>query len=127
MKFKLKIPRLILSFLAGAAWTILFWLAVTLFRAEISIAALGVLCVLTVFALKDKSPPQLGLNITLWFVGIIVSTVIENLTDFAHVFLPEWNNGTGFGAILLLSLFIGAGALTITAAAITSGIGSRKK
>lgn len=99
MKFKLKIPRLVLNFLAGVAWTILLWLSVTLFRVEISLAALVVLCVLTTFVLADKNAPQLGLNIAYWFAGGIISATIEVQTDFAHILLPKWNAGNGLGVI----------------------------
>lgn len=127
MKFKSKKHRLVLSFLLGAAWTVLFCLAATVFSLKSSVAALAVLCAVTVLALKDKSPPQSGLNLAAWFAGLIASAAIEFLTDFPHVLLPEWNGGTGQGVILLLPLFLGAGALTITAAMIISLIASRKE
>ena len=127
MKFKLKIPRVVLCFLAGAVWTILFWLAVTVFPVELSVAALVVLCVTTVFLLKDKLPAQSAMNLAAWFAGLTASAAIEYTTDFPHVLLPDWNGGTGLGVILFLPLFIGTGALTITAAMIISLTASRKR
>lgn len=127
MKFKLIIPRLALCFLAGAAWTVLFWLAVTVFPVELSFAALVGLCAATVFSIKDALPAQSGLNLAAWFAGLTASAAIEYLTDFPHVLLPDWNGGTGLGVILFLPLFVGAGALAITTAMIISLISSRKK
>lgn len=127
MKFKLKIPCLALNFFAGAAWSILFWLAVTHFRFEISLIALVMLCVLTTVSLADKRAHQLGLNIACWLAGVIVSAIIEVQTDFAHIILPEWNAGNGLGIIVFIPIFIVTGSLTILAAVITSGIKNRRK
>ncbi len=127
MKLKLKIPCLVLCFLAGAAWTILFWLAVTVFPVELSAAALVGFCAATVLSIKDKLPEQLGLNLAAWFVGVTVSAAIEYLTDFPHILLPDPNGGTGLGIILFLPLFIVAGALTVIIAMSISLIASRKK
>ena len=127
MEFKLKIPRLILNFLTGAAWTVLFWLAVTRFDPKISFTALVALIVLTISALADRSAPQLGLNIAYWFAGGMVSAYIEIGMDFAHILLPEWNAGNGLGVIGFIPLFIIAGSLTIFAAVIASGVKRRKQ
>lgn len=127
MKFKMKISCLALCSLAGAVWTVLFWLAVTVLPVGASIAALVGLSAATVFSLKDKKTPQAGLNLASWFGGLAVSAVIEHLTDFPHVLLPEWNGGTGLGVILLLPIFIAAGAITLTAAMIISLFASRNK
>lgn len=127
MKFKLKILCLALNFLTGAAWTILFWLAVTRFGFEISLFALVVLCVLTTFALADISAHQLGLNIAHWLAGGMVSAIVEVQTDFGHILLPEWNAGNGLGVICFIPFFIAAGALTLLAAVTASGIKSRKQ
>lgn len=98
----------------------MFWLAITHFQLEISLGALVVLSVATVFALADKSAHQLGINISFLFGGVIVSAIIEVQTDFAHIILPEWNAGNGLGIIVVAPVFIVAGALTILAATITS-------
>ncbi len=127
MKFKLKIPRLVLNFLTGAAWTVLFWLAVTRFEPKISLTALVVLSVLTEPSLADKSAPQLGCNIAYWFAGVMISAFIEIGMDFAHILLPEWSAGNGLGVIGFIPLFIIAGSLTILAAVITSGVKGRKQ
>lgn len=126
MKFKLKTPYLALNFLAGAVWTVLFWLAVTHFSFEISLTAFVALSVLTALAIADKSAPQLGLNIACWFAGGIVSAIIEIQTDFAHIILPEWNPGNGLGVIGFIPIFIISGSLTILSAVITSAVKHRK-
>lgn len=127
MKLKLKIPRLVLCFLAGAAWTILFRLAVTVFPVELSAAALVVLCAATVLSIKNALPAQSGLNLAAWFAGLTVSAAIEYLTDFPHILLPDPNGGTGLGVILFLPIFLVAGALTVIIAMSISLILSRKK
>lgn len=125
MKFKLIKRDLVLSFLAGAAWTIVFWLAITHFRPEISLGALVVLCVLSALAIRAKEPSQLAFDLACWFLGIFISVIVEYASDFPHILLPEWNAGNGLGVIVLLPFFVLGGLVTILAAILASVI-SRK-
>lgn len=126
MKFKPKISRFILSFLVGAAFSFLFLLAMTVFGVGSSLAALAVLCVLTVLVLADTAAPQLALNIAGWFAGVIISAIIEYAADLVYLLQPEWGEGDDFGIVVFLPFFAAAGVATVLAAVILSIVRKRK-
>lgn len=126
MKFKLKKSRLMLSFLAGAAYSFLFLLAMTVFGVGLSLASLVALGVLTVLVLTETAAPQLALNIAGWFAGVIISAFIEYAADFVYLLQPDWGEGDDFGIVVFLPFFAAAGVVTILAAVILSIVRKRK-
>lgn len=126
MKFKLKKSRLMLSFLAGAAYSFLFLLAMTVFGVGLSLAALVVVCVLTVLVLAETAAPQLWLNIAGWFAGVIISAFIEYTAELVYIFKPGWGEGDDFGIVVFLPIFVAAGIVTVLAAVILSIVRKRK-
>lgn len=126
MKFKLKKSRLMLSFLAGAAYSFLFLLATTVFGVGLSLTALVVLCVLTVLVLAETSAPQLWLNTTGWFAGVIISAFIEYAADLVYILQPDRIEGDDFGIVVFLPFFVAAGIVTFIAAVILSIVRKRK-
>lgn len=126
MKFKPKISRLILSFLAGVAYSFLFLLAMTVFGVGLSLASLAVLCVLTVLVIAETAVPQLVLNIADWFAGVIISAFVEYAADFVYILKPDWIEGDDFGIVVFLPIFAAAGIVTVLAAVILSIVRRRK-
>lgn len=122
---KIKLDKIVLNFLTGAAWTIVFWLAVTHFRPEISFGALVVLSVLSALAIRAKEPPQLAFDLVCWFAGIFISVIVEYAANFPHILLPEPNAANGLAVLVLLPVFAFGGLVTILAAILASGM-SRK-